>query len=51
MDTFQTKAAKSNHVVTLYIHLVSRLQQGTMNSLIKCVYEFTVCEWAQTSDK
>jgi len=43
--------AKSNHVVfnsffnTFYIPLVSHLKQGTVYSLIKCVY---VVEWAHT---
>jgi len=48
MDVFKTKTATSNHVVfkfrfnTLYIHLVSHIQQGTVYSLMKCVYEYTV---------
>ena len=35
-----------------YIHLVSYdLQQGTVNSLIKSVYEYTVVEWPHKSDE
>jgi len=53
MDTLKTKTAQSNHVVfsTLYIHLVSHLQQGTVYLLMQCVYEYTVVEWPHQSDK
>ena len=30
---------------------MSHLQQGTVYSLIKCVYEYTVVEWPHTSDE
>ena len=36
---------------TFYIHLVSHVQQGTVYSLIICVYEHTFVEWAQKYDE
>ena len=39
------------HFNTLYIYLVSHLQQGTVYSLIKCVSEYTVVEWPHTFDE
>ena len=54
MDTLKTKTANQ---ITLYLiysilctsHLVSHLHQGTVYSLIKCVYEYTIVEWPHTS--
>ena len=36
---------------TFYIHLVSHVKQGTVYSLIICVYEHTFVEWPHTSDE
>jgi len=50
MDTLKTKTAKSNHGVFNF-HLLLHMQQGTVYSLIKCVFEYTVVEWPQTFDE
>ena len=48
MDTLKNCKIKSRILFcfnNLYNHPVSHLQQGTVYSLIKCIYKYTVVEW------